>query len=88
MFKCQICGRSSRNRYSIIRKGRRVSYTSIIVNPKKDDKKINSKGWEIIEELFLCFDCYKKHKSDQIQMISSNLHRVNIQKQKLKKRQK
>ena len=82
MFKCEICEQSSRQRFSIIQESRSMSYTNRFVDKKRirngyEDITVDSKGWEIAKEIYLCSKCYKNYENSQ-HIAYSGKHVYNI----------
>lgn len=73
MFKCQKCGKITRQYRSLITKGRKTNYTTNIVHPKKGSETKMGEGWEIVEEVGVCMECYDKHKDDEINMLPQDV---------------
>ena len=63
MFICDHCGISSKEHNLVVDQTREKIYTNINSRKaNKEKRKEEAKGTEIVKELHLCNDCYKKYK--------------------------
>lgn len=81
MFKCQKCHFSFQKRYTLIESARSVNYTNIILDKykKSENKRIESQGWEIEREIYLCQSCYQHSLAKPRQLKASGKIILNYQ---------